>query len=205
MSTKTNSEMIFSSDIIPIITSHIYEEDVTIVCILSQVNKSIKNDIIYIEEKNDYIDDRNFENLIKNTEMYCKSNTFEEKVEKAKKIDKFTLLIKNIPSNSWFIEDLERQISDLYYDFSSNEGDRWFPRTIAEYGTEHIYYIQHVVQILYQILLQISPGYRVRILDKNLYKYDIDGTCIDSVERWLLEGEELDEEDYDPGPHVYEV
>jgi hypothetical protein len=195
MSTNRNSEIIFSSDILPIISSYIYK-DITKLSILSQTNKSInniiKNDIIYIKEKNDYIDYRNFLNLIKNTQMYCNSNTFEEKIKKAKKIDKFTLLIKNISSNSWCIQNLDNYISELYDEFSSIESDRWFHRKINKYGIDHIYYIQNFVQILYQILLQISPNYILSILDKNSYNYDIHYSHIELIQSWLLEGEKID-------------
>jgi hypothetical protein len=194
---STNSEMIFSSDILAIITSHMYNyKDVTKLSILSQTNKSInniiENDIIYIEEKNDYIDYYNFKNLIKNTELYCNSLTFEEQIKKAKKIDKLLSIIRNISSNSWCIQNLDNHICGLYYKFSSMESDRWFHRKIRKYGIDHIYYIQYLVQILYEILLQISPDYILSILDINSYDYDIHYTHIEYIQNWLLEGEDLD-------------
>jgi hypothetical protein len=200
MSTKTNtnSEIIFSSDILTIITSHMYE-DVTKLSILSQINKYIhniiKNDIIYIEEKNYYIDYYNFLNLIKNTEMYCNSITFEEKIKKAKKIEKLIPIIQNMESNSWCIDYLDNQISELHDEFSSNKSGRWFHRKIAEYGYDHIYYIQNFVQILYQILLQISTNYILSILDKKFYNNDIHYSHIESIQDWLLEGEDLYEKE----------
>jgi flavorubredoxin len=70
---STNTEIIFSSDILKIITSHMYDEDVTKLSILSKTNKYInniiKNNIIYIQEKNKYIDYCNCVNVIKNIEI----------------------------------------------------------------------------------------------------------------------------------------
>jgi hypothetical protein len=196
MSTNRNSEIIFSSDILPIISSYIYK-DITKLSILSQTNKSInniiENDIIYIKKKNDSIDYNNFQNLIKNTEMYCKSNTFEEKIKKAKKIDKLIPIIQNMASNSWCIKKLDNYISELYDEFSSMQSDRKFHRKIAKYGIDHIYYIQYFVQILYQILLQISPTYIISILDINsYYKWEVEDLYLERIKNWLLEGEKID-------------
>jgi hypothetical protein len=196
MSTNRNSEIIFSSDILPIISSYIYK-DITKLSILSQTNKSInniiENDIIYIKKKNDSIDYNNFQNLIKNTEMYCKSNTFEEKIKKAKKIDKLIPIIQNMESNSWCIKKLDNYISELYDEFSSMQSDRKFHRKIAKYGIDHIYYIQYFVQILYQILLQISPTYIISILDINsYYKWEVEDLYLERIKNWLLEGEKID-------------
>jgi hypothetical protein len=195
MSTYTLSEMVFSSDVLSIITSHMCNgEDIIQLSMLSQTNKYIhnivENDVGYIKEKDNYIDDCDFKNLIKSTEAYCKSTTFEEQVDRAKEMDNFLSRIRDIPSNRWCVERMDNIMCELYYEFCSMENDRWFHQTVRKYGIGHVYHIQYFVKTLYEILREISPDYVLSICDMTSYDC-VHSTYMECIHLWLLEGEDL--------------
>jgi hypothetical protein len=148
----------------------------------------ISNDIVYMQNKQSHMDRSNVQRFIQRIELYCNTITFEEQIKQANEIDTLGLLVQN---NSWCIQSLDNYICELYYEFSSMESDRWFHRKINQYGINYIYYIQYLVQVLYENLLQVSPDYLISILDVNAYDYDIDHSRIECIQGWLLEGEEI--------------